>query len=147
MTLQIQPTAPADKNTWYALWKAYLAFYEAELSDDIYQSTFERYSDPEVENMVSWIAWLDDQPVGLANTIIHPDGWRLEPVTYLQDLYVSPIARCKGVARALIENIYKDADEQNRASVYWLTQENNHTAQTLYDRIAKKSDFLVYERE
>ena len=146
MTLEISRTTISHKQSWSDLWREYLRFYETELPDEIFESSFNRFSDPNIDNMYSWLAWLDGKPVGLVNVIIHPDSWRQEPVTYLQDLYVDHSARCRGVARALIETVYKDADAAGRSSVYWLTQENNHTAQTLYDKLAKKSDFLVYER-
>jgi GNAT superfamily N-acetyltransferase len=67
-------------------------------------------------------------------------------VTYLQDLFTTPDARGKGVARSLIETVYADADAAGRPAVYWLTQTGNSTARALYDKIATATDFMVYRR-
>ena len=38
------------------------------------------------------------------------------------------------------------ADAAGSPGVYWLTQQDNLTAQQLYDRIATKTDFIKYQR-
>ena len=42
MTLVIRPLAPTDKAEWRRMWTAYLVFYEANLPDDVYETTFAR---------------------------------------------------------------------------------------------------------
>jgi GNAT superfamily N-acetyltransferase len=70
----------------------------------------------------------------------------VEDVCYLQDLYVDPQARGTGAGRALIEAVYAAADANGTPSVYWLTQDHNTTARQLYDRIAKVTPFIKYQR-
>ena len=89
---------------------------------------------------------MDGQLLGLTHYLFHRHAWKEESVCYLQDLYARPEARGTGVGRALIEAVYEEADRQKAPSVYWLTQENNHTARKLYDRIGKLSPFLKYQR-
>ncbi len=144
--LKIRAIRPQDRAAWAPLWRDYLAFYKTELPDSTYDATFARFVDPAVTDMRGWIAWDGDTPVGLVHTIAHAHGWRPEPVTYLQDLFTTPAARGKGVARALIETVYADADAAGRPAVYWLTQTGNATARTLYDKIATATDFMVYRR-
>lgn len=144
--IQIRPLTRADRAVWQALWRAYLQFYKTELPDEVYDATFDRYSDPENASMRGWIAWRGDEALGLVHAIAHAHGWRLNDVTYLQDLFTVPEARGQGVARALIETVYADADAEGREAVYWLTQTDNATARALYDRIATPSDFMVYKR-
>lgn len=136
----------ADRAAWQRLWRAYLAFYETELPASTYDATFARYADPGYSDMRGWIAWDGETALGLVHAIAHPHGWRPEPVTYLQDLFTLPEARGRGVARALIETVYADADAAGRPAVYWLTQTGNATARALYDRIAAPTDFMVYRR-
>jgi ribosomal protein S18 acetylase RimI-like enzyme len=50
------------------------------------------------------------------------------------------------VGRALIEAVYARADAEGWARIYWHTHETNTAAQALYDRVAKKSGFIVYRR-
>lgn len=144
--LKIRMIQKEDRAHWAPLWRDYLAFYKTELPDSTYDATFARYSDPAVTDMRGWIAWLSETPVGLVHAIAHAHGWRPEPVTYLQDLFTTPAARGKGVARALIETVYADADAEGRPAVYWLTQSGNDTARALYDKIATATDFMVYRR-
>lgn len=145
-TLTIRPLERPDRAQWGAMWKQYLAFYGAERPADLYDMTFARYTDPGRTDMCAWMAWEDGDAMGLVHTIAHAHGWQEAPVTYLQDLFTAPAARGKGVARALIEAVYKDADAQGRGSVYWTTQTGNSQARALYDRIAQPTDFMKYSR-
>jgi GNAT superfamily N-acetyltransferase len=64
----------------------------------------------------------------------------------LQDLYVNPEIRGKGIGRTLIEHVYKTAAENGCSRVYWLTHETNTDAMVLYDRVADKSGFIQYRK-
>ncbi|WP_224815235.1 GNAT family N-acetyltransferase [Hasllibacter sp. MH4015] len=142
----IRPLGRRDRAEWGGLWRDYLAFYGAERPDALYDLTFSRYLDPDRADMAAWMAWEGERALGLVHTIAHAHGWQEAPVTYLQDLFTIPAARGKGVARALIETVYADADAAGRPSVYWLTQTGNTTARALYDRIAQPTDFMKYSR-
>ena len=145
-SFDIRPLGRRDRSEWGTLWRDYLAFYGAERPDDLFDLTFSRYIDPDRTDMCAWMAWEDDTALGLVHTIAHPHGWQDAPVTYLQDLFTTPDARGKGVARALIETVYADADAAGRGTVYWLTQTSNTTARALYDRVAQATDFMKYSR-
>lgn len=145
--LVIRPLAARDRDSWQPLWRAYLAFYKTQVDGQVYDTTFARYADPDYSDMRAWLAWQGDAALGLAHAIAHPHGWRVAPVTYLQDLFTVPQARGRGVARALIDAVYADADAAGRPAVYWLTQTGNATARALYDRIATPTDFMVYRRK
>ncbi len=144
--LTIRPLAAADETQWRRLWTDYLAFYESTVPEEVFRTTFERLlSDGEYEPS-ALIAELDGQPVGLVHYLFHRHCWRVENACYLQDLYADPQVRGTGVGRALIEAVYAAADKAGCPSVYWLTQDFNETARQLYDRIAKKTPFIVYRR-
>lgn len=89
---------------------------------------------------------MDGKLVGLTHYLFHRHGWKVEDTCYLQDLYADPDVRGMGVGRALIEAVYAAADAAGAPSVYWLTQDFNHTARQLYDRIGTKSPFIKYTR-
>jgi GNAT superfamily N-acetyltransferase len=61
-------------------------------------------------------------------------------------LFTIEAARGKGVGRVLIEEVYRRAIQAGSAEVYWQTQETNATAMKLYDKVAQKSGFLVYQK-
>ena len=143
---EIRPIQADDKTAWADLWRAYLAFYETELPDAVYDNTFARILSPEHPKQNGFLALENGLPVGLVHYIYHPHNWREEDVCYLQDLYADPSVRGTGIGRKLIEAVYAQADADGCPGVYWLTQDFNHTARQLYDRIANKTPFIVYRR-
>ena len=147
MTVAVRPLRQADEAEWRRLWRDYLAFYDTTLPEEIFETHFRRllHDDPREYNGL--VAEVDGKPRGLAHYLFHRHGWKIENTCYLQDLYVDPEVRGRGVGRALIEAVYAAADAANAPSVYWLTQETNATARRLYDRIAGVTPFIKYARQ
>ncbi|APZ54192.1 acetyltransferase (GNAT) family protein [Salipiger abyssi] len=142
----VRPLTAQDEENWRELWKAYLVFYESSVPEEVYRTTFARLLSPEEHEFHALVAEIDGVPVGIVHYLFHRHCWRVENVCYLQDLYAAPEARGKGVGRALIEAVYAEADRAGAPSVYWLTQEFNHTARQLYDRIGTLTPFIKYQR-
>jgi GNAT superfamily N-acetyltransferase len=146
MPVEIRPLTSADQAEWRRLWTDYLAFYQTSVDDAVYTSTFARLLGDDPADFTCLLAWIDGRPVGLTHYLFHRHAWRIENVCYLQDLYADPQARGLGVGRALIEAVYAAADAAGAPSVYWLTQDFNHTARRLYDRVATLTPFIKYQR-
>ncbi len=144
--ITVRPLVSGDEAAWRELWRGYLDFYETELAEAVYATSFARMTDPAVGDYHGLVALADGVPVGLAHYIFHRHGWQIEDACYLQDLYVAPEARGTGAGRALIEAVYAAADAAGRPNVYWLTQEFNATARRLYDRIGTSTPFVKYRR-
>ncbi|MAY62891.1 MAG: GNAT family N-acetyltransferase [Rhizobiales bacterium] len=145
----IRPLTADDKAEWRRLWTGYLEFYESEVSEEVYETTFSRLlagnagTDNEYRGL---LAVIDGQPVGLVHYLFHRHCWKVEDVCYLQDLYADPEVRGQGIGRSLIEAVYKAADEAGNPGVYWTTQEFNAVGRRLYDRIGKLTPFIKYSR-
>jgi GNAT superfamily N-acetyltransferase len=143
--ITLHTLTPDDFDDWNPLWQAYLVFYKSELSDEVTRTAFARLTDPS-EPMGGFLARdASGQAVGMVNWIDHRSNWSIENRCYLQDLYVAQAGRGLGTGRALIEAVGAAARERGCARVYWQTHETNQTAMLLYDRIATKSGFLVYD--
>ncbi len=142
----IRPLRRDDHVAWRALWTAYLTFYDSTLPDAIYESTFARLLGDDPQDYSCLIAEQNGAPVGLAHYLFHRHCWRIENVCYLQDLYADPAVRGTGVGRKLIEAVYAAADVAGAPAVYWMTQNGNHTARQLYDRVGRLTDFIKYQR-
>jgi GNAT superfamily N-acetyltransferase len=142
----IRPLRAGDEADWRRLWTAYLDFYGATVTEEVYQTSFARLLGDDPQDFNGLLALVDGVPMGLTHYLFHRHGWKVENVCYLQDLYVSPQARGTGLGRRLIEAVYAAADEAGAPGVYWLTQEFNATARVLYDRVAKVSPFIRYNR-
>ena len=144
---KIRDIRPQDEAQWQMLWQAYLEFYQSTVPAEVYITTFNRLCDPARPHQRALVAeQADGTLIGLVHIIFHAHNWRIEDVCYLQDLYVAPAARGLGMGRALIEATYALADETGTPSVYWMTQEFNHNARLLYDRIGTLTPFIKYQR-
>ena len=86
------------------------------------------------------------RPVGFAHIVFHPSTWSKDSYCYLEDLYVDPTYRGTGTARQLIEAVYAEADRRGAVRTYWETQEFNSPARSLYDVVAHRTSFIIYER-
>jgi GNAT superfamily N-acetyltransferase len=144
--LVIRPLEEKDRDDWARLWTGYLKFYETSVKPEVYESTFARLLGDDPRDFNCFVAELDGRLVGLTHYLFHRHAWRIEEVCYLQDLYADPEVRGTGIGRALIEAVYAAADKHGAPAVYWLTQDFNTTARQLYDRIAKVSPFIRYNR-
>ena len=146
MTLQIRALLREDEANWRRLWRDYLAFYETELPEQVYDVYFERLLGNDPHDYHGLIADVDGRPVGLTHYLFHRHGWKIENTCYLQDLYADPQVRGQGVGRTLIEAVYAAADDAGSPTVYWLTQDFNTQARVLYDRIGELTPFIKYAR-
>ena len=146
LPLVIRPLTATDEPDWRRLWRLYLAFYETDLPETTYASTFARLISAAKDEYQGVLALQGGTPVGLAHYLFHRTCWGVEDTCYLQDLYADASVRGKGVGRALIEAVYQAADRHGAASVYWMTQDFNTTARRLYDRIGVQTPFIEYSR-
>ena len=86
----------------------------------------------------------DGYVIGMANYIIHDNTATLTPVCYLQDLFVDPNERARGVGQALIDWLVTQMQASGWSRLYWNTKENNYRARGLYDKYTPHSGFLRY---
>jgi len=147
--VQIRPVRPDDFDAWKPLWDGYNAFYgrvgATALPDEITRTTWARFFDG-YEPVHALVAEAEDGLLGLAHYLFHRSTTALGPNCYLQDLYTAEAARGRGVGRALIQAVYRQARAAHCGRVYWQTQEGNATARRLYDQVAEQSGFIVYRK-
>lgn len=146
----VRPVASSDFPQWKPLWDGYNAFYgrvgETALPEEITRTTWQRFFD-EYEPMHALVAEANGRLIGFTHYLYHRTTVAIGPNCYLQDLFTAEAARGKGVGEALIRAVYAEAAKTGAARVYWQTHETNLTAQRLYDRLAKKSGFIVYRQD
>jgi len=149
VTVAIRDITPSDHDQWLPLWDGYNAFYgrsgPTALPAEITDTTWKRFFDP-AEPVHALVAELDGRLVGLTHYLFHRSTILLAPICYLQDLFTTPDLRRTGVGRALIEAVYRRAEQAGSARVYWQTHETNLLARRLYDQVAERSGFIVYRR-
>jgi GNAT superfamily N-acetyltransferase len=138
-----------DYEQWLPLWDGYNAFYgrsgETALAPEITKMTWARFFNS-YEPVHALVAERGGRLLGLTHYLFHRSTTAMELVCYLQDLFTSEDARCKGVGRALINGVYEQAARAKSSRVYWQTHETNLTAQELYNKVAERSGFIVYRK-
>jgi GNAT superfamily N-acetyltransferase len=148
--ITIRAVRREDYEQWLPLWQGYNAFYgrsgETALPPAVTAATWGRFFDA-YEPVWALVAEEDGRLLGLVHYLFHRVTNRVEPVCYLEDLFTAEAARGRGVGRALIEAVYERAKTAGVTRVYWQTQETNATARRLYDRVAKRTGFIVYGKE
>src|SRR5687768_6928348 len=135
-----------DYQRWHELWRGYLEFYKYDLPADITELTWRRLLDP--AHPFQGLAALDGQEriLGIVHFHIHASTWARVGYCYLEDLFVDPAGRGQGVGRALIEAVYRAADQHGAERVYWHTEETNARAQALYEQVARLTPFVQFRR-
>ncbi len=138
--IQIRPLQMDDFGQWLSLWdqnnlghknEAITAQTWARISDD--NSSVFGFGAVEGENMI-----------GLAHYILHPTTGAINDAAYLQDVFVAPNYRGKGIAKKLVNSVIKQGKKEQWSRLYWLAESNNEAAQALYKKIAPPLDFTLH---
>ncbi len=143
MSLTIRPATAEDEALWRGLWSQYLAFYNVDLAPEVTARTWARVVDPTAP-LCGMLAFDGDQLLGFALHHTHCSTWVLGEDRYLEDLFVAPEARGKGVGRALIDALIALCRAEGNARLYWHTDEGNSRARALYDSYAKSDGHIRY---
>ena len=145
----IRAIAHEDYDRWLPLWDGYNSFYgrsgPTALPPEVTATTWARFFDAD-EPVHALVAEQDGKLIGLVHYLFHRTTTTIAPICYLNDLFTSEAARGKGVGRALIEAVYTEARRAGSPRVYWQTHETNTTAQSLYNKVAERSGFIVYRK-
>ena len=142
MTVAIAPLRPQDRERWDVLARGYKTFYETELPDAEYDLAWRRLL--AADGIHGLGAQLDGRLVGISHYLFHTTIWA--PRTcYLQDLFVDPEVRGRGVARELIAATADAAREGGASRLYWTTRHDNTVARALYDQVATHRGFIRYD--
>lgn len=142
--LLIRPVRTDDRAAWQRLFTDYLTFYETSRPEALFDSAFSRLLSDDPQEFNGLLAEKDGAVIGLTHYLFHRHMWSEANTCYLQDLFVAEVARGTGAGRALIAAVHESAANEGATGVYWLTQDFNHTARRLYDRVAELTPFIKY---
>ncbi|MDB5856355.1 MAG: acetyltransferase-like protein [Ramlibacter sp.] len=139
----IRAALPSDEPAWRQLWRGYCDFYEAPVPDEVTNRTWKRILDPDAQVMCL-VAEVEGKVYGFANCVVHENTWETQAVCYLEDLYVTPSGRGRGIGGSLLEWLRNAMRAEGWARLYWMTKADNAQARRLYDRFAQTDDFVRY---
>jgi len=92
------------------------------------------------------IAELEKIPVGQALFFHNFSTFLGKPGIYLEDLYVKPEFRGKGIGKALLKKVIETAKERNCGRIEWVVLDWNKPSIDFYKRMGAKEmkDWLVF---
>jgi GNAT superfamily N-acetyltransferase len=140
---RIRDPLPADEPAWRKLWAGYNLFYDAKVADKVTAATWHRILDP-ASPVFARLAEQNGIVVGFAICVLHEGTWNIEPVCYLEDLFVGEDHRGANIGRALITDLIELGRQRGWARLYWHTRADNVIARRLYDGFIEADDFVRY---
>ena len=134
----------SDKEEWEVLYRGYADFYKVEMKDEILKTVWSWLQDRN-HDVKGIVYEHENKVVGLAHYRRMPRPLRGKYIGFLDDIYVEPKYRGKKIGEKLIHELKKISKKNNWDLVRWVTHNDNIRAKSLYDRIAKKTTWDLYE--
>ncbi|WGW10595.1 GNAT family N-acetyltransferase [Saxibacter everestensis] len=144
LPVTVRPLAPADEARWRELFRGYRDFYRLQESADVVSRVWGWLTTSEHE-CEALVAEGEDGIVAIGHyrRFSRPSTGTVG--IWLDDLFTDPAARGRGAARALIAHLTELAGMEGRSVVRWITADDNHPAQALYDQVANRTHWVTYE--
>ena len=146
MSVEVRALAREDFAAWWPLFSGYCEFYRVTPDESRAQAVFERFFDDEPP-LYCLVAVADGELIGFTHFKRYFESLSAAYEVNLDDLFVAPSARGRGVGRALIEAVCQAASNRQATLVRWITAADNLAAQRLYDQLAKRTSWVTYEIE
>ena len=133
-----------DKEQWQELYKGYANFYKVEMNNQILETVWSWLHDKNHE-LNGIVYEIDGNIVALAHYRRMPRPLKGKDVGFLDDLFVEPIHRGKRIGEQLLNELKKISKSKGWDLIRWITRDDNLRAKSLYDRVAEKIHWDLYE--
>lgn len=138
--MNIRPLVTDDFPQWLPLWDGN---NQGQRDTAVTSETWSRLID-EAAHVYGLGAFEGEEMRGLVHYILHPTTGSIAYACYMQDVYVDPAHRKKGIAKALVKAVAKRGKEEKWSRLYWIAEADNEAAQALYKDIGVKLDFTLH---
>jgi RimJ/RimL family protein N-acetyltransferase len=140
----VRELTASDEARWRVLFRGYREFYRLAEDENVVSRVWGWLMDPRHECQ-ALVAEADDTIVAIGHyrRFSRPSTGTVG--IWLDDLFTAQEARGKGAARALIERLTDIAGSERRSVVRWITADDNHQAQALYDQVATRTRWVTYD--
>ena len=133
-----------DNQQWQELYKGYANFYKVEMNNQILETVWSWLHDRNHE-LNGIVYEIDENIVALAHYRRMPRPLKGQDIGFLDDLFVEPIHRGKKIGEKLLNELKNISKSKEWGLIRWLTRDDNLRAKALYDRVAKKTSWDLYE--
>jgi len=133
-----------DKAQWEKLYRDYADFYKVEMNDKILQTVWKwlHNKNHEINGLVYEV---NENIVGLAHYRRMVRPLKGQDIGFLDDLFVDPKHRGKGIGEKILNKLKEISKTKGWNLIRWITHNDNLKAKSLYDRVAKKTNWDLYE--
>lgn len=129
--MEIRPARPADGPRIVELIRMLAAFEELPAPDDEAARRLLAHAFEE-RRVEFWVADEGGQVVAYAACFTSYSTFRARPTLFLEDLFVHPSARRRGVATAMLARLRAEAEARGCGRFEWMVLDWNTDAQALY---------------
>ena len=132
MSVLVRRALPADGPAFLALVRALAAFESLPppADDAAARLVADAFADPPRYEL--WVAEVDGAVAAYAATFMTYSTFRARPTLFLEDLFVHPDARRRGVATAVLARLRAEAEARGCGRFEWMVLDWNADAQRLY---------------
>lgn len=147
--MKIELVGESDLGDLLPMMRAYCDFYEVAPRDaDLDALTRALIADPDGEGIQLIARDEEGEPLGFATVYWCWQTLNAARAGVMNDLFVVPEARGRGVGGALIEECRRRTRERGAAQLVWETASDNETAQRLYRSLATREErWISYSLE
>ncbi len=130
---------------WREAYRQYAAFYETKTDAAKLRRLWYWLTDypPQVFGLAAENK--EGELFGIAHWRIHPHPLAGRLTAYLDDLFVFPQRRGCGAGKLLIAECARRAKKEGCRRLRWATAESNAGAKKLYDAVARRTDWVIYD--
>jgi GNAT superfamily N-acetyltransferase len=133
-----------DKDQWKQLYKGYSNFYKIKINNKILNNIWNFLHDNKHE-LEGLVCELDGNVVALAHFRRMPRPLKGKDIGFLDDLFVDPKYRGKKIGEKILNELKKISKSRGWNLIRWITHDDNFRAKSLYDKVAEKKNFNLYE--
>ncbi len=143
--VRIVPLAPAHRPEWERLFRCYALFYQRPDPDAAHLERLWGWLQDPTHELEGLVAVIGEKPVGLAHFRRMPSPVRGEEIGFADDLFINPSHRGRGIGEAIAAELARIARTRGWPIIRWMTADDNYRARALYDQVAAKTSWNVYE--
>ena len=144
--LEIREARPDEVEELLPLMRGYCEFYEAEPADQGLRTMARALIEDGSQGFMLIVREASGLPLGFATVDWKWSSLKAARIGYLEDLFVDPEGRGKGIADALLEACAERCRELGMPAMEWQTAPDNHRAQKVYNRTGAGFDtYLEYD--
>lgn len=142
----IREVTKSDFEVWLEVYRFYAEHYQTELTDDGISTTWGWLMDDQ-HPLTGIVAEVENGLIGLAHYRAMPSPLRGVNIGFLDDLVVKPQERGSNAAKLLLRELKSIGKKQKWAKIRWITRDDNYRARSLYDKVATKTNWTIYDME